>query len=697
MSIDIPQNNTLPVVRRNANDEPIKNIEGLAAEIWTDWSHVRDDRRPWIQEVLMDDKFVMGQHWTETERAELRAKAMPDYITNLIFPAIQASISHAVAKSPAFLFTHPSGKDVTHLNELLSHIFRISTFKMVTKKTLYSCIAKSAGYVYVYEDSMANNGLGEVKIALANIRDVYVPKHCHKWDWSDASHIYYSFLVPKEALSEDYNISEDKVDDVLIGYDESYMDNVGLEGSLRSNEEQAGETRKIKQDSRKEYGRIIIRFRYINVSTRTLLDLRNGSKYVFEREDGDTKEVKPKLPRWANTEEVQAILTTSSDPEKEFIAREGKERKVEVTVTAGWKEVVDQYILDTDIIPVIPIYYWDTETPFPYSLVHFIEQQQKIYNLADSAMLYNAQAGSFPKQMMPAGAMGTDQESIDKYLEQSCLPNGVMEYQTDPTLPDGGKPTIIQPMQLGNTFPLIKQEAAYNIEKISGEFGIGRGDPKDAPDTFRGMATLLEKAKDRTKEFGDSIDNFFERVGKVVYDLSRSVYTYPMVINRPTNEGKDFRTTKINTITWKDKEMVVDNGVFNSTAEIAIKPGSYAPTYRYIILSALEMMLQQGYPVADMIIDYIDLPDEKKDELKKRLEAQNDIKSIMNMLNKSKKDLDGANKENIELLKHIDIIEAQINVAKAEGKMLGDIEATKRETKSQIKDKSKDKSKDNKG
>ena len=690
MSIDFERENEALPPRTDGNEEPIDTDKELAQEIYADWRHVRDDRQDWIEEVLMDEKFVTGEQWTEAERKELQAKKMPDYVTNLVFPAIQSALSHIMANSPSFLFTHPTpDKDVTHLNEVLSHIFRKSQFNIVGKKSLFSTLAKSMGAVYIYEDPLANDGLGEIKIDYANIRDIYIPKHCKKWNLSDASHVYYSWLVSKETIAKQYNLADDELDDIVTGYDEGYMDDVELRPSSRANTDKDNAARTIREDSKKEYVRKIVRFKKITIDTRTILNKYTGERHKFERKEGDKDD-------WGQTEEIQTIFKTAmyqfpgKKVEDIFIAKEGNTNKIEVTVTAGMGMMLDRFVLDTKYYPIVPIYYWDTDSPFPYSFVHFIEQQQKIVNLADSAVLYNAQAGSFPRMMGPKGYKGNDEQSKKEFEENSCLPNAAFEYETDPALVSGGVPTLIPPMPISNAFMNIKQDAANSIQFISGEFGLRQGDPSDAPNTFRGMATLLEHSKDRTKEFGDSIDNWFERIGQVVYDLAKAVYTYPMTIQIPENNGESFKTMVVNKVRIEGGEDVIDNGVFNSTAEIAVKPGSYSPVYKYVILSILETMMQQGYPVADYIVDYIDMPDDRKKDLKQRMAAQNDIAQVMEMMNKTKKDLEKTVNNNINLQKEIDVLTAQINVAKAEGKMLGDIEATKRETKSKIKDNDKD-------
>jgi len=645
-----------------------------AIDIYTNWSQVRDDRLPWIRAKLRGKKFYLGEQWSNEEKEALAALGQPDYISNRILPACESMIQNVMSRNPSFQFTTFSGKDSSYLNTTLRYILSISRFKKVGKKVIESALSCSAGYFYVWEDIESNYGLGDTKISFLPIRDVYIPKSVKMDDWSDATTIYWSNLVDADNLKDECNLSDEEYSNILQEYDENELDDVDTRSETESNAEREGLTTDLSNRSEdgKNYARKIVEFKRVKVDVINYYDKQSGKKIIYP----------------ADTEfSYEQIKSVREDKTHSFIHT--KKTYIRKTVIAGCNgvileqpEYIDLQNADgTCYFPIIPLYYKDTESPYPKSAVEFLEGQQKLINKSHGIVLLNAQVGSSPRYWGPEGWMGDSEEKKEKLRNTLALPGGMGEYVVDYT--GSGvpiKPEILPIVPLNNAFYTIVETAKHEIMYTSGQFGISQGDVQNAPNTKGATLAIHEWGKGRMQLFADEIEDCFDRLGKVVFRFMKKVYVYNRTIYF-TNEIGTRESVKINTPVNENGTAVIDNDIFGAEADVAIRPGSAAPTYRHIILEVLLQLQSFGFPVGDLIVKYVDLPDQEKEMVAQRISQQLDVKQLQEIIKKQESEIQALNNKDVENKKAIELekFKADLRVLEEQKKL--DVKQLEEKTK----------------
>lgn len=604
-------------------EEQIKDIDNesksLANSIFDSWQNVANDRQAWIIAMLKIKSFIFGNQWSKEEKDSLAAIGQPDYIDNRLFPAQQSLGVNLFGKQPSFLYTSQSGQDVTFLNTILLNIFYHSRFMHCVRKIIESSLSTGVGALLVYVDEESNYGFGDVRLKNISIKDVYVPRSTKMWDWSDAPVIYYSKLMFREEFESIFNKTPDESAKVVCSYDEGYMDDVNKETDSNSSLSEEGVS-KDRNEGEKEYVRIITRFRKVRIPVKSILDTNSGQKKIVNP-DYDF-----------NTDEIELIDAGV------LIVKNTTIQKIEEIITAGNEFVLSKKILPCKRYPIIPLIFLDDESAYPTSLIGLLEGQQKLINKAHSIVLYNAQSGSNLRYMGPVGIFGKDTQQREQFAKNIALPNGLAEYF--PTQP-GEKPDIIMPLPLNNAFYSIVQDTRHEIEYISGQFGIGRGETKDAPSTWRATYSIFEWGQNQLSSFVEILTDFFNNVGDVTLAFMGEIYKYQRAFNVPGSEDKPVTVNKLTEI--GNGQYNMENDVYGASmnTDIIVKQASFIPTYRWLLLSILTDLATQGIPVSDLIIENLDdVPDDKKKQIIERINAQQDIKQLVETLNTMKKERD---------------------------------------------------------
>ena len=651
MAIDFKTTPDLVLGQRgDANEEEVDSNADLVKQVFDNWTQVRNDRENWVISALKCESFVNGKQWSSAERSALKAKGQPDYVDNRLYPAVQSLVSSIVGKSPTFFYTSRSGQDVTFLNDIQTHILHISKFSHVHRKLAESCIVHGVGYAMVYKDDDANYGSGEVKVNYISIRDVYVPKCTRAADFSDAPEIYYSKLLSKETFENIYNVSADECSWM---YDESYMDYPDAEADTKSS---YGDVDAGKHEQDKQYVRIIVRYRKIKVERKVIFDELSGHKKVT---DIDYK---------LSSEEQEAFDQGIYSVKNIFVT------KVEEVVIAGDTKFISKRILNIKEYPIVAIVFIDTESPYPLSLVHLLEGQQKLVNKAHSIVLYNALLGSSIRYIGPVGIFGKSPEQKKQWMDNVAQPGGCAEYY--PTIP-GEHPIELRPEPLNNAFYSILTDARHTIEYLSGQFPMMRGDPSEAPRTWRATANIHEWGMGKLALFFNSLDLFFNTLASVMLSLIGETYVYPRILT--LQQEQDQKQVPLNVPKQVEDGFEVANDVFGAAmdADVAIKPGSYAPTYKSALVALLTELASTGAPVIDLIIQNLDIPQEQKDVIVQRIQSQGDVKQLSEAMQKMQKEQEQLAKSNQDLENQIEVERTKADLAVLEERKRNEVEVVR--------------------
>ena len=651
--------------------------EKKAYEIYSQWCSVRDNRIEWIRSVLRDEKFVEGKQLSDEEIKTLENRSQPTVITNLLFPSIQSALTHLLSKNPSFTWTSPNkDDDLSYLNNVLFHIFNESQFLHLTKKCAYSALVKARGGVLVDEDKEADDGFGEVIIDLVNVRDIYIPRHRKRWDLKDLKYLFISKLITTDDAMDNYGLSEEDVEKAIIGYDEYYMDDVDAHYDNKGNAYFMGfdNDGNILEDEDLDYVREIKKYSIVKKDIATIyivqsdfriiypgkIDSVNGSEIIWGKVNENVKDIE-ELQR-----NIQLVVDRDYKSGFDIKVINTKRNVIKREIIVGQNIYIEEKYLPTDKYPLILLEYFDTESAYPLSFIQFVTGQQIIYNKANSLMLYSAQQDAFTRLLGPEGCFGKNDAEREQFEQNYSIPGSANEYRLEKI--HGVGPIVIKPNPINSAFLTIKEDAKAKIEFITGEYPMRQGDPQNAPETYRATVFLNEQSDTRTRDFGESLDNFFTRVAEVVYNYAKAIYTHPKRISVVIgNNSGDKEDVTINEMVEINGEVVNKNNLFLSNAKPIARPGSYAPAQKFIILQILNTMLERGYPVGDLIVKYLELPDNEKKIIEERIAQQTDVKQLQEALQTSQKDVGKLSGQVTNLMREIEVwkTKAQLAVIKA--------------------------------
>jgi len=144
----------------------------------------------------------------------------------------------------------------------------------------------------------------------------------------------------------------------------------------------------------------------------------------------------------------------------------------------------------------------DYNSPFIPSPASFLRAAQHAMNKFYQIVIVNALLSSNTRMMAPEGAI-TDK---DEYLRNISSAGGLVEYLSDETLPNGGKPEQIPVAQLSNAFYTMAFDMKNFMEYNSGIFGVTQGDPSNAPDVYSSLQSLQNHSTIRSKNMRARIE-----------------------------------------------------------------------------------------------------------------------------------------------------------------------------------------------
>jgi len=247
--------------------------------------------------------------------------------------------------------------------------------------------------------------------------------------------------------------------------------------------------------------------------------------------------------------------------------------RIKVTASIG-QVLLYETILDTDIYPIIPIPNIWTNTPYPKSDVNKVKDMQRLLNKLFSLALSHAQTAAGLKLMIPQGSV----EDLSQIEKDWANPNAVIEYD-----PSYGEPHLAQPQPLsGEFYALINQVERY----IDLNFGVPellQGFKSGATDSVRGTMLLAQMGEGRGASKLRDIEMSLQQLGKVIYQMSKSHYTYEKSfrIVQPNNDITEFT---VNNRMYDDKRkelLTIQNDITSGQFDVRIMSGSTMPSNKY--------------------------------------------------------------------------------------------------------------------
>tara|TARA_R110000851_G_scaffold40135_3_gene101443 strand:+ start:1836 stop:3848 length:2013 start_codon:yes stop_codon:yes gene_type:complete len=540
----------------------------------------RDARADWDSEARKDVDFYLGNHFTSSESDELKSRNQADVPMDRISPAVEKLKATLTSRPPTFTITPREDSDVqisSIWRTILGFVWDISIGDAQMKQAIHDYAISGLGYLYVYIDTEADFGRGDVKFTNVNPFRVYVPPSSRDRWFADAESIILSTILTGEqviALYPELGIDEDPetgeeikpLIDSLSAYREEDYPSARNKNSMQVFT--PSEAQYLDQFEFRKY-QILERYYKTKVPFYRVLDTSTGQEYIF------------------NDVDIQRYMEESSDLIENGVVQivEVPQNRVKVCATIG-EIVLYESVLNTDIYPIIPLPNVWTESPYPKSDVSRARPMQRLLNKVWSLAISHAQASAGLKLLVPLGSV----EDLNQLEKDWANPNAVIEVDSSQ-----GEPHFPAPQPLAGEFYKLIQQCEFYIDFIFGLPEMMHGFAEKAPETVRGTERMMALGQERPKSKLRDIEFSINKLGKVLYNYAKGHYTFQKMfrIAQPNNNLKEATVNLYDDKTEPILDIAKDRYKLDQH-DIRIEPGSTLPTSKWAELGVYLEAYQLG-------------------------------------------------------------------------------------------------------
>ena len=540
----------------------------------------RDARKSWDTEARFDIDFFHGNHYTTEEVDELQSRNQADVPMDRIGPAIEKFKAVLTSRSPAFTMTPREDSDVKIASlwrVIMGYIWGNSNGDYQLKHAIHDYATTGLGYLYAYVDAESDFGRGDVKFTYVNPFRVYAsPNTRNRW-FDDAESIILSTILTGEQVvnlypelgeQEDPETGEMQVG--IIQDLENYLEEDYPDAMNANNKKifTPSEVKDLDYYERQKY-QISERFYKVKVNFYRIIDIQNGEEVILSE------------PEYAefienNREQIEA---------GQYEVIPVRQTRVKVCASIG-QVVLYETILNTDHYPIIPFPNVFTESPYPKSDVSRARPMQRLLNKLWSLALSHAQASGGLKLLVPLGSV----EDLGQLERDWANPNAVIEVDSTQ-----GEPHFPAPQPLSSEFYRLIQQCEFYIDFTFGLPEMMHGFAEKAPETVRATERMISLGSERPKSKLRDIEFSINRLGQVLYNLSKGHYTYKKIFR--LNEANNDITEA--TINMYDKKIgaILDIKKEKHNLQqhdVRIEPGSTLPTNKYAELGVYMEAFRMG-------------------------------------------------------------------------------------------------------
>jgi len=600
--------------------------------------HYRDSQDAWGDRASESKDYAHGYQFSAEQVDTLASRGQAAVPINVIYPAMELSISLLTGRPPGFQATAREDSDVKTaraISDLMSYIWANSYGNAQLKESLYDYFMTGRGFLMAYVDPESDYNRGDIKVVAVDTLKVLPDPNSRDRLFRDASHVLVEHLLTgeqvlgmwpdsKPILSRAQTTHDDieefvstKVDDLSRSRDRVYdnhhrryvvIDRYSkvkvdyIHHSMSGGEE--------KVDLYDDFAQLMESPAFVFSDPNTgqqqiyAVDTATDGVELFEMaqptEDPETRliEIPPQQdPQTGAMIPMQPAIIKSM-PHQVLLdngvmeARPVRLPRIKHVIIIGG-QLYRSYYLPIDEYPIVPILARHDRDPYPMSDIDFVRPFQDSINKLHMQLVANLANSTNVKVFLPRG-------SVDKrVIEQDFAKAGsaIIEYDAEM-----GQPTVVSPLAppagLFSHFQLL----ISMVERELGVYAIQQGDPSQAPDTYRGTLSIEEYGQRRIKSKLDDVEGSLTQLGKVVLQLIPYVYDEERTIRllQPNNIMKE---TVLNQAIANEFGTVVEkvNDVSVGQYDVQVVSGSILPTNRYALLEYYMQLYQMG------IIDQVEI------------------------------------------------------------------------------------------
>jgi len=270
--------------------------------------------------------------------------------------------------------------------------------------------------------------------------------------------------------------------------------------------------------------------------------------------------------------------------------------------------------------PISNIFYAKNRSPNKvYGVIHFIQDLIKAMNKSYSLTLLDMSINGQRKVLYWKGTVAEPTQVENRWSHPGCW----IEIIYNPTIPDGGKPIIIEPGGLAQASVYMLTQFMNSIEYITGISGVVQGQEAGAPSTFGATQSLQAFGTQRIKLFTRQLEISLENLAySTICYLQR--YAPREKILRYFDENGD----------QKELQVIEQNEDLEFKTKVEIT--NNLPTFRQMQVQLIGLVAQQTQnpTLSEVLVKYMlqmmDLP--KADEISEQIDIVKQLQSQMQQL-----------------------------------------------------------------
>jgi len=627
-------------------------------ELYRQW---RDARSEWDTEARKDIDFYLGNHFTNDESDELAQRNQADIPMDRVSSAIEKFKAVLTSRPPAFTITPREDSDVqvaTLWRSIMGYVWEKSDGDWQMKQAIQDYAVTGMGYLYAYIDGESDFGRGDVKFTYLDPFRVYAsPSSRDRW-FSDSDGLILSTILTGEQVVNLYPELNDRVDPEtgeeipgLIREISGFTyDEEDYPSSQNRNSMNVFTPAEVKDKDYFEVNKyqILERFYKIKVPYYRIIDMQSQEEDILSQEE---------YLKFAS-ENAEAFEIGA------FTAIEVLQTRVKVCASLG-EVVLYEQILNTDEYPIVPLPNIWTSTPYPKSDVSRARPMQRLLNKLWSLALSHAQASAGLKLLVPLGSV----DDIDQLEKDWANPNAVIEVDSSQ-----GEPHYPAPQPLAGEFYRLIQQSEFYIDFIFGLPEMMHGFADKAPETVRATERMIALGSERPKSKLRDIEFSINKLGKVIYNLSKGHYTYKKIFRlaQPNNNITEVMANFYTDVSGAVLDLKKDRHILDQH-DIRIEPGSTMPSNKYaelsVYLEAFQMGIVDRYEVLKKNPEIFD-----KEGIMRRTEEKQLMQQQMQAMQEQIKNLQGdlqtAQRESVSDRKRVEVekFKSRLNEINSESK-----------------------------
>ena len=612
-------------------------------DLYRDW---RDARSDWDTEARKDIDFYLGNHFTDEESDELAQRNQADIPMDRVSSAIEKFKAVLTSRPPAFTITPREDSDVQVASlwrSIMGYVWQISDGDWQIKQAIQDYATTGMGYLYAYIDSESDFGRGDVKFTYIDPFRVYAsPSSRDRW-FSDSDGLILSTILTGEQAVNLYPELGDKVDPVtgekvsgllkeLSTYDYHDEDYPSSQNKNSMNVFTPAEVKDKDYIDNNKY-QVLERFYKVKVPFYRVINMKTQEEDILSQEE---------YAQFAQ-ENMEAFEIGA------YSAIEVFQSRVKVCASIG-EIVLYEQILNTDEYPIVPLPYIWTGTPYPRCDVSRARPMQRLLNKLWSLALSHAQASAGLKLLVPLGSV----DDIDQLEKDWANPNAVIEVDSSQ-----GEPHYPAPQPLAGEFYRLIQQSEFYIDFIFGLPEMMHGFAEKAPETSRATERMIALGSERPKSKLRDVEFSINKLGKVLYNLSKGHYTYKKIFRlaQPNNNITEVMANFYTDVSGAVIDMKKDKH-FLDQHDIRIESGSTMPSSKYaelaVYLEAFQMGIVDRYEVLKKNPELFD-----KEGIMRRTEEkqqmQQQIQAMESQIKNLQGDLQTAQRESVSDRKKVEV------------------------------------------